>query len=64
MAGSQHCLHTLNHTVVVLDQKDTPTNYLNVVVIYTRNHLFQGACLDIDIHCVSKKVHPSAFRNN
>ena len=21
--------------------------YLNVVVIYTRNHLFQGACLDI-----------------
>ena len=38
MAGSQHCLHT---------QKDTPTNYLNVVVIYTRNHLFQGACLDI-----------------
>ena len=51
MAGSQLCLHTLmpilNHTVVVLNQKDTPSNYLNVVVIYTRNHLFQGACLDI-----------------
>jgi len=32
MAGSQHCLHStpcfpiLNHTVVVLDQNDTPTN--------------------------------------
>ena len=32
-----------------LDQKDTPTDYLNVVVIYTRNRLFQGACLDIVI---------------
>ena len=33
--------------LAVLDQEDTPTNYLNVVVIYTRNHLFQDACLDI-----------------
>jgi len=51
MAGSQHCLHTLFpdiKPVVVLDpKKDTPTNYLNVVVICTRNHLFQGACLDV-----------------
>ena len=48
IAGSQNCLHTLfPDTVVVIDQKDMPTNYLNVVVIYTRNHLFQGACLDI-----------------
>jgi len=40
MAGSQNCLHTLfPDTVVVIDQKDMPTNYLNVVVIYTRNHL-------------------------
>ena len=44
---STPCCPILNHTVVVLDQKDTPTNYLNVVVIYTGNHLFQGACLDI-----------------
>jgi len=34
------CCPILNHTVVVLDQKDTPTNF-------TRNHLFQGAYLDI-----------------
>jgi len=36
-------------TLIVLNTnpKDTPTYYLNVVVIYTRNHLFQGACLDI-----------------
>ena len=46
---STPCCLILNHTVVVLDQKDTPTNYLNVVVIYTRNHLFQRACLDIVI---------------
>ena len=40
MAGSQHCLHTLFSDIkpysVILDQKDTPTNYLNVVVINTR----------------------------
>jgi len=44
---STPCFPILKHSVVVLDQKVTPTNCLNVVVIYTRNHLFQGACLDI-----------------